>query len=127
MIEFKCQACGKFLKLPHSYAGKTTECPGCRQTVHVPGAAPEKPPSHAPRSTRPAMQLCVDCGGGFPSGQMLEHTGQLVCTDCYHKRKPVVLKPRKKRKPICKRKLLLYLLIAAAVTAAAWALWHFVF
>jgi DNA-directed RNA polymerase subunit RPC12/RpoP len=123
MIEFKCHACGKFLKLPHSYAGKTTECPGCLTVTRVPGTPPAKPPARAPRSSTPSRQLCVDCGGSFPAGEMLEHNGQAVCTDCYYKRKPVVLKYPKKTSR--KRKLLGWLLIVAAAAVAAGAVWYF--
>jgi len=125
MIEFKCQICGKFLKLPHSYAGKTTECPGCRRRIPVPGAAPAEPPAHAPRPKVSAgtMQLCVDCGRSFPAHQIMEHNGQAVCTDCFHKRKPVVLKYPKKRTK--KRKWVLRLLILALLATVAYAVWHF--
>lgn len=123
MIEFKCRHCGKFLKLPQSYAGKTTECPGCLRPVPVPGAPPPKAPTHAPRSSTPEMHLCVDCGRSVPTSQIMEHTGQFVCYDCYHARKPIVLKPRKKRKKGRKRKIALWLLLLAAVGAGLWALW----
>ena len=123
MIEFKCPVCGKFLRLPHSYAGKTTECPGCLKTTRVPGAPAASTPAGPPKSSQPAMQLCVECGGSFPTGQLHMHTGQLVCTECFHKRKPVELRyPRKRSR---KRKVVLWLLIAAAIAAAALAVWYF--
>jgi DNA-directed RNA polymerase subunit RPC12/RpoP len=123
MIEFRCQACGRLLKLPHSYAGKTTECPGCLKLVRVPGAAATTAPVQAPKPAAHATQLCVDCGGAFPAGQMMQHNGQAVCTECFYKRKPVELKyPRKSSR---KRRLLLLVLLLAAIGAAAWAVWHF--
>ena len=125
MIEFKCHTCGKFLKLPHSYAGKTTECPGCRKTLHVPGAPSAEPPARAPKPKISANQrrLCVDCGEAFPAHQMMVHDGQAVCDDCFHKRKPVVLKYKKKMSK--KRKRLLHLLILLAAAVVAWAVWYF--
>lgn len=116
MIEFKCP-CGKYLKLPHSYAGKETQCPGCLRTLTVPGAREDKPAPAAPKGSTPKMLLCVDCGGSFPSGDTLLHNGQVVCTNCFQKRKPVVLKYRKKRSR--KFKVLLWCGIIAAVCAAA--------
>jgi hypothetical protein len=116
MIEFKCE-CGKFLKLPHSYAGKQTQCPACLKTLRVPGAPPEGPAPTRPKRSRPGRSLCVDCGQAFATGQMLEHTGQLVCTVCYHKRKPVELKYPKKRSR--KFKLLLWLGIVVVLAAGA--------
>ncbi len=132
MIEFKCPTCSKFLRLPHSYAGKQTECPGCLKQVTVPGgpapAAPGTPPATPGRAkhTTPARSLCVDCGQAFPTGQLMEHTGQLVCTDCYHKRKPIVLKPRKRRGKGRRRKVVLLILLVLAAAAGAWAVWHYV-
>ena len=125
MIECKCQACGKFLKLPQSYAGKMTECPACRKPTRVPGSSAEPAPVHAPKSTTPDRQLCVDCGGAFPSHQMMEHTGQMVCTGCYHKRKPVVLKYKKKRSK--KRKWLVRLLILIVLIVIVWLAWGWIF
>jgi DNA-directed RNA polymerase subunit RPC12/RpoP len=124
MIEFKCHACGKFLKLPHSYAGKTTECPACLTVTRVPGAPPAAAPARAPKSSAPSHQLCVDCGGSFSTGEMMQHNGQAVCTECYYKRRPVVLKYPKKTSR--KRKLLIRLLIVAAVALAVGAVWYFV-
>jgi len=126
MIEFKCRHCGKFLKLPQSYAGQTAECPACLQTVHVPGKPLPKAPAHAPRSSTPQMRLCVDCGKSFPTSQIMEHSGQWVCFDCYHSRKPIKLKKIKKRKKGRKRRIVLWLLLLAAVGAGAWALWTYV-
>lgn len=123
MIEFKCPTCGKYLKLPHSYAGKTAQCPGCLDRVPVPGGQADRPAPTRPKAAAPSQQLCVDCGGSFSTGDMLEHSGQLVCTDCYYKRKPVVLKYKKKRSK--KRKFLLFVLILAAIGGAAWAGWYF--
>jgi DNA-directed RNA polymerase subunit RPC12/RpoP len=124
MIEFRCHVCGKFLKLPQSYAGQTTECPGCRKTVHVPGAPPAAGPAQRPKPTPAAMQLCVDCGGSFPTGQMMQQNGQFLCTECFHQRKPIVLKYRKKRSR--KVKMLFWLAVVAALGVGAWALWRFV-
>ncbi len=118
MIEFKCQACGRFLKRPQSFAGKMVDCPTCLKPTRVPGAsAPERPPG-APKPTGPDRKLCVDCGKGFPAGQMMTHNGQAVCTDCYRVRKPVVLKPRRKKSR--KRRLLL---AAAIIVIAAGTIW----
>jgi phage FluMu protein Com len=123
MIEVRCPHCGKYLKRPQSYAGKMAECPSCLRMVQMPGEARvEAATPRRPKSSVPARQLCVDCGGSFATGEMLEHNGQMVCTDCFYQRKPVVLKTRTKRGR--KRKILLWLLIllavAAAVAAAVW-------
>ena len=122
MIEFKCRHCGKFLKLPQSHAGKTTECPACLRTIQVPGSALPEAPAHAPRSSAPELRLCVDCGKSFPTSQIMEHTGQFVCFECYHSRKPIKLKKIKKRKRGRKRKVVLWLLLLAANGVGVWAL-----
>ena len=91
MIEFKCPICSKFLKLPHSFAGKPTQCPGCMKTVMVPGALQSsQPAARAPKSSAPDMQLCVDCGQSFSTTEMMQHDSQAVCYTCYHKRKSTV-------------------------------------
>jgi uncharacterized membrane protein len=46
---------------------------------------------------------------------MLTHNGQAVCTDCYHLRKPVELKPRPRRKASRKRNVVIIAAIIAAV------------
>lgn len=101
MIEFKCE-CGKYLKLPHSYAGQQTQCPACLRTVQVPDAAPAKAPAALARAVGQVQSLCVDCGGTFPTSQLLTHNGQAVCMACYEVRKrtppPKPPRPRKKRR-----------------------------
>ena len=117
MIEVRCPHCGKFLKRPQSFAGKTVECPGCMRTVQMPGTpAGEGPAPRQPKPSAPQQQLCVDCGGSFPTGQMLQHNGQMVCTDCFYQRKPVVLKYRKKRRR--KFKVLVWLGVLLAIAGA---------
>ena len=123
MIEFKCDRCGRFIRLPQSHAGQTTECPGCRAMVQVPGSAPAAPPARAPKSSGGGMQLCVDCGGSFPASQMMRHEGQAVCTDCFYKRKPVELKYPDKAKARRRRRLLWAALIVLLAAAGAWLVW----
>jgi DNA-directed RNA polymerase subunit RPC12/RpoP len=124
MIEFKCQVCGKFLKMPQSFAGQMIDCPTCRKPTRVPGAPGAETSPIAPKPTGPDRKLCVDCGKGFPAGQMLVHNGQAVCTDCYHLRKPVELKPRPRRKKSRKRTVVIIAAIIAAAALGAWAVVH---
>jgi DNA-directed RNA polymerase subunit RPC12/RpoP len=119
MIEFKCQVCGKFLKMPQSFAGQTIDCPTCRKPTRVPGAPGPGTSPLAPKPAGPDRKLCVDCGKAFPAGQMLTHNGQAVCTDCYHLRKPVTLKPRPRRKAARKRAVVIIAAIIAAVVVGA--------
>jgi len=116
MIEFKCELCGRFLKAPQHLAGQATTCPTCLKSVHVPASSA---PQAASKAAGPHRKLCVDCGKGFPAGQMHTHNGQAVCTECYNLRKPVVLKPRKKRKPR-RRRILIVLLIVLTVAAVVY-------
>jgi DNA-directed RNA polymerase subunit RPC12/RpoP len=118
MIEYKCHACGRFLKRPQSFAGRMVDCPTCLKPTRVPGTASARPTPSAPKPTGPDRLLCVDCGKGFPAGQMMTHNGQAVCTNCYHLRKPVVLKPRRKKSR--KRRLLL---MAGIIVIAAGTIW----
>ena len=122
MIEFKCQGCGRFLKRPQSFAGQTINCPTCLKPTRVPGTPAAAPPPGAPKPTGPDRMLCVDCGKGFPAGQMMTHNGQAVCTECYNLRKPVVLKPRKKKSPR-RRKILIGLAVLLVAAAAVYFLW----
>jgi len=123
MIEFKCHSCGKFMKLPQSYAGRTTECPGCRKIVQVPGSAPVEPPVRAPKSSGASMQLCVDCGQSFPANQMMQSVGQAVCADCFYKRKPVKLKYPDKKKARRRKRLLRLAGLIVLLAAAGWLIW----
>ena len=125
MIELKCPNCGRFLKMPQSFAGQNTTCPTCLKSVRVPGSAGPASTPTAPKPTGPAKKLCVDCGKAFPAGQMLTHNGQAVCTDCYHLRKPVVLKPRKKKNPR-RRKIIVLVVVVAAVAVGGWAILRWV-
>ena len=44
-VEFKCQSCGRNLRVGDEFAGKQVRCPGCRQVVTVPTQqAPAAPP-----------------------------------------------------------------------------------
>ena len=126
MIEFKCQVCAKFLKMPQSFAGQMIDCPACRQPTRVPGASGPEASPLAPKPTGPERMLCVDCGKGFPAGQMLTHNGQAVCTDCYHLRKPVELKPRPRKKKSRKRRIVIVAAVIIAVALVAWAVVHWV-
>jgi len=40
-IEFKCPQCGKAIKAPDAYAGKTAKCPGCGAAIAVPAKEEE--------------------------------------------------------------------------------------
>jgi len=128
MIEFKCQYCGKFLKLPQSYAGRTTECPACLKTIQVPGSpvggSPGQPPARVPNPSSPALQLCVDCGRSFPAGQMMRHEGQAVCTDCFYKRKPVKLVYRDKTKARRWKRLAWLGLAIVLLAMGGWLVWR---
>lgn len=125
MIEFKCQVCGRFLKRPQSFAGQMVNCPTCLKPTRVPGTPAAAPPPGAPKPTGPDRMLCVDCGKSFPAGQMMTHNGQAVCTDCYHLRKPVVLKPRRKKSR--KRRALVIIAIIAIAALAVWGIFRWVF
>jgi len=128
MIEFKCQVCAKFLKMPQSFAGQMIDCPACRKPTRVPGAPGSETSPIAPKPTGPDRKLCVDCGKGFPAGQMLVHNGQAVCTDCHHLRKAADLKPKPKprprRKKSRKRTVVIIAAILAAAALGAWAVMH---
>ncbi len=125
MIEFKCRVCGRFLKRPQSFAAQTIKCPTCLNPLRVPGAATAATTPTAPKPTGPKRKLCVDCGQSFPAGQMLTHNEQAVCTNCYHMRKPVVLKPRRKKSR--KRRVLVIVAILAVAALAVWGIVRWVF
>jgi DNA-directed RNA polymerase subunit RPC12/RpoP len=125
MIEFKCPICSKFLKLPHSYAGKPTQCPGCLKTVTVPGSPPPaaQASARAPKSSAGGMQLCADCGNSFSTTEMMQHEGQGVCYTCYHKRKSTLqadaaARDRAAARKAGKRKRTIMLVIGVVVLIA---------
>ena len=119
MIEFKCQVCGKFLKMPQSFAGQMIDCPTCLKPTRVPEAAGSAAWPLAPKPTGPDRRLCVDCGKAFPAWQMLTHNGQAVCTDCYNLRKNLKLKPRPRPKKSRKRTIVIIATIIAVAAACA--------
>jgi DNA-directed RNA polymerase subunit RPC12/RpoP len=125
VIEFKCPICSKFLKLPHSFGGKPTQCPGCMKTVMVPGGpAADQPPVRAPKSSAPGMQMCADCGNSFSTTEMMQHEGQAVCYTCYHKRKSTVeadaaAKAQAPAKRARKRRRMIALVVGVIVLLAA--------
>jgi|GEM_PF-2316534 len=138
MIEFKCSHCGKGLKLPHSYAGKTTSCPTCLRPVVVPGTPAEAAPTPLrpkPRAAGPT--LCVDCGRTISAAEAMEHDGQTVCGDCFHKRKAAAeanaavaakakaaLEAKAKRAargtPTRRRKLLIAIALLVVIVVVLW-------
>ena len=122
MIEFRCQACGKPLKLPHSFAGKTTTCTACGRMLAVPGLAAGGAAPQPPKPSAAAMQLCVDCGGSFPTGQMMSDAGQLVCTSCFYKRPPAVQLPARSAKTKGKRRKVLFWCAVAVAAGIALAI-----
>ncbi len=38
-IRVECPACGKGIKAPDKYAGKTAKCPDCKGKIHIPAAS----------------------------------------------------------------------------------------
>jgi len=44
-ISFSCDACGRSIRTPASYAGKTARCPGCRSSIRAPLADEPAPPA----------------------------------------------------------------------------------
>jgi hypothetical protein len=57
VISFSCGECGRTIRCPASYAGKTARCPGCKQAVRAPAAGATPRPKAEPR--RPATPLEV--------------------------------------------------------------------
>jgi hypothetical protein len=43
-IEFRCPSCQRLLRVPDGTAGKSARCPGCGDTIAIPGAGPEPTP-----------------------------------------------------------------------------------
>ncbi len=54
VIAFSCGECGRTIRCPASYAGKTARCPGCKQAVRAPLEGATSRPKAEKAAPRPA-------------------------------------------------------------------------
>lgn len=102
-IQLKCK-CGKTLNIPDGMQGKAVKCPGCQQTLKVPGAVPSGAAAQRPAGptdsglsdlfdeegfSEAVEAVCPACRAEMPRNAVL-------CTKCgYHKDSGVVLESHK--------------------------------
>ena len=76
-MTFQCAKCGRSLYAPSKFAGRTIECPGCRQSIQV----PELPSNKVSDATLVKLP-CPSCSS--PLRLSREHHGRRVrCNACH--------------------------------------------
>lgn len=55
----QCPSCGKVVKAPQEYAGRSAKCPGCKSTIQIPADTGPAPPSTHRGSRRLAALICI--------------------------------------------------------------------
>jgi uncharacterized Zn finger protein (UPF0148 family) len=86
-MRFSCPHCGKALNVKDEYAGKKAKCPGCRNLIRVPAAAPA-PAVDYPEEDYPEDDTCPNCEEPLAEGAVLcvncgydTRTGKILKTD----------------------------------------------
>jgi phage FluMu protein Com len=88
MIRFRCEHCRQWLTIAETRAGKTGQCPLCRQATHIPQVAEAPPPAEAgsssrsPRTSRPLAPGDVPLELVREPSKPDEHADQKVAFHC---------------------------------------------